>query len=151
LRIELDDHVGAFVGDPNVVFAIDANGMREGPGIEVVADFSEKFSIGGEFEKLGGGGSVSGAGGIAAGEDENVAFGVDGDAYGFAKVQVRRKFQKIRNGAVADFWDGLLSEKREGEEGENCGEGESDGLPPSLRMCKRRGRLYTWARGEVKN
>ncbi len=120
LRIELDDHVGAFVGNPDVVFLVDANRMRERPGVEVVADFAEEFSVGSEFEELGGGGSVGWAGGAATGEDEDVTFGIDSDAYGFAEVQVSGKLEEVRDGVVADFGDlRLLGEKRVGEDKEN--------------------------------
>jgi hypothetical protein len=129
LRIELDDHVGAFVGDPDVVFFIDANGMREGPGVEVVADFAEKFSVGGEFEELRGGGSVGWPGGVAAGEDEDVAFGVDRDAYGFAEVEVGGQLEEVEDGAVADFGDGgLLRGKRVGDEEKKREKRESHGF-----------------------
>jgi hypothetical protein len=84
--------------------------MREGPGVEIVADFAEIFSVGGEFEELRGGGSVSGAGGIAAREDEDMAFGVDGDADGFAEKEVGGELEKVGNGAVADFGRRLLGE-----------------------------------------
>ncbi len=86
--IELDDHVRAFVGDPDVVVSVYSNGVREGPSVEVVADFTEKFSVGIELQELRGSGSVGGAGGIAAGEDEDVAFRIDGDADGFSEMDV---------------------------------------------------------------
>src|SRR5208282_864304 len=49
---ELDDHVGTFVGDPDVVVLIDANGMCEGPGVKIVADFLDESSVGSELEEL---------------------------------------------------------------------------------------------------
>ncbi len=76
LGIELDDHVGAFVGDPNVVFFIDAHGMGEGPSVEVVANLAKELSVRGKFEKLSRGGSVGGTAGVAAREDEDVSLGV---------------------------------------------------------------------------
>ena len=66
--------------------------MREGPGVKIVADFADKSAVGGELQELGGGSSVGGAGGIATGEDEDVAFGVDGDAGDFAEMDVGGKF-----------------------------------------------------------
>jgi hypothetical protein len=152
LWVELNDHVGAFVGHPDVVFAINANGMREGPGVEIVADLAKKVSVGREFEELGSGCSVGRAGGVAAGEDEDVAFGVDRHTDGFAEVKVGGELEKIRDGTIGDFWNGwLLSEKRGSEEEENCSDGESHGLPPSQRMCERRGRLYTCGWEDAKN
>jgi hypothetical protein len=126
LRIELDDHVGAFVGDPDVVFFIDANGMGEGPSVETVTDFAEEFSFGREFEEVGGGGSVGWAGGVAAGEYEDVTFGVDGDADGFAEVKVGGQLEEVGDGAVADFGDlRLLRGKRVGDEEKNREQRES--------------------------
>jgi len=34
--IELDHHVGPFIGDPDVVFFVDFYGVGEGPGIQIV-------------------------------------------------------------------------------------------------------------------
>src|SRR5258708_1271267 len=84
LGIELDNHVGAFVGDPDVVVLVDLHGVREGPGVEVVADFAEIFSVGGELEELRGARSISGAGAIATREDKDGAFGIHGHAGGLA-------------------------------------------------------------------
>jgi len=109
--IELDDHVRAFVGDPDVVVFVDFDGVGEGPGVEMVADLPDEFSVGGEFEELRGCGSKRGAGGIAARENEDVAFGIYGNADGFAEVEVGRKFQEIGDGTEMEFgW--LLGEKR---------------------------------------
>src|ERR1700682_738520 len=89
--IELDDHVGAFVGDPDVVVLIDANGMCEGPRVKVVANFADEPAVGKKLKELRGAGSVSGAGAVATREDKDVAFGIDGDADGFAEMGVGRK------------------------------------------------------------
>src|SRR5206468_2085880 len=93
--IELDDHVGAFVGDPDVVVLVDADRMREGPGVEIVADLADESAVRKKLEELRSAGSVSGAGAIAAREDENMAFRIDGDANGFAEMGIRRELQKI--------------------------------------------------------
>src|SRR5258708_28263925 len=87
LRIELDDHVGTFIRDPDVVVSVDADGVGEGPGVEVVTDLAKKFSVGGKFEQLCGGGSVGWAGGAAAPGDKDVGFGIDGDAGSFGQVE----------------------------------------------------------------
>jgi hypothetical protein len=48
-----------------------------------------------------------------------VAFGIDGDAGGFAEMEVGRKFQKVGDRVKTDFGR-LLSEKRSGyEEAQN--------------------------------
>src|ERR1700730_7693857 len=86
LRIELDDHVGAFVSHPNVVVVVDADGMGEGPSVKIVANLAKKLSVGREFQELGCGGTVRGAGRIAAREHEDMPLGVDGYADGLAEI-----------------------------------------------------------------
>ena len=103
--VELDDHVGAFVGDPDVVLWIDSDGVREGPCVEVVPDLAKVGAVGGELEELCGACAVGGASGVAAREDEDVPFGVDRDAGGLAKVDVGRKLEKIGDGVERDFRD----------------------------------------------
>jgi hypothetical protein len=105
--IEFDDHVRAFVGDPDVVVPVDTDGVSVGPGVEIAADLAEVGAVGGELEELGGGGSVGWAGGVAAGEDEDVAPGVDGYAGGFAEIEVGREFEEVGDGVEGDFGDGL--------------------------------------------
>ncbi len=82
--------------------------MGEGPGVEVVADLAEVLAVGGELEELGGGCAVGGTGGVAAGEDEDVAFGVDGYAGGFAEVDVGWELQEVGDGVEGDLRDGLV-------------------------------------------
>src|SRR5207245_1890458 len=115
--IELDHHVGTFIRDPDVVVLVDFDGMSEGPGVEMMADFAEKFSVGRKFEELRGSGTVGGAGRVAAGEDEDMAFRIDGNAGGFAEINIGRKFQEVRDRVEADFGR-LLGEKRSGGENE---------------------------------
>ena len=88
-RIELDHHVGAFVGDPDVVVFVDADGVGVGPGIEIVANLAEVRAVGGKLQKLGGACTVRRAGGVASREYEDVTLGVDGDAGGFSEIDVR--------------------------------------------------------------
>src|SRR5713226_9063397 len=114
-KVELDDHVGAFVGDPDVVVLVDFHGLGEGPGVEVVADLADEFSVGSKLEELRGAGCIGRAGAVAAREDEDVAFGIDGDASDFAEMDVGRKLQEVGNGVEANF-GGLLGEKRSGHE-----------------------------------
>ena len=89
LGIELDDHVRAFVDGPEVVVLIDADGVREGPGVQVVADLANVFAVGSEFQNLRGGGAVGRTGGVAAREDEDMLLRVHRDARGLAQIQVR--------------------------------------------------------------
>src|SRR2546422_4816398 len=117
--IELDNHVGAFVGDPDVVVLIDFDGVGEGPGVEVVADFAEEFSVGSKFEELRGSGGVGGAGGVAAREDEDVAFRIDGDTGGFAEINIGRKLQEVGGGMEKDFGRLLGGKRGSSEEEQN--------------------------------
>ena len=112
--IEFDDHVGAFVSYPNVVVLVDLNGMGEGPGVEMLADLAEKFSVGGEFEELRGRAAVGGTAAVATRENEDVAFGIHGDAGGFTEMEVGRKFQEVGDGVETDFGR-LLGESRDGD------------------------------------
>ena len=101
--IELDDHVGAFVDGPEVIVLVEADGMREGPGVEIVADFANVLSVGPEFENLRSGGGIGRSGGVATREDEDVFLRVDGHSGCFAQIQVWWKLQEIGNGFVGDF------------------------------------------------
>src|SRR2546425_4760381 len=117
IGIELDDHVRAFVGDPDVVVLIDFDGVGERPGVEVVADFAEEFSVGSKFEELRGSGGVGGAGGGAARENGDVAFRIDGDTGGFAEINIGGELQGVGDGMEKGFWR-LMGEKRSGSKKE---------------------------------
>src|SRR5277367_4102567 len=78
-RIELDDHIGALVDGPEVIVFVDANGVREGPGVEVVPDLADVSAVRPELKNLGRGGAIRGAGGVAAREDENMLFRIERD------------------------------------------------------------------------
>jgi hypothetical protein len=83
----------------------------------MVADFAEKFSVGRKFKELSGSGGIRRSSRVAAGKDEDVALRIDGDASGFAEINIRRKFQEIGDGVEANFGR-LLGEKRSGGEKE---------------------------------
>src|SRR5258706_3490817 len=53
----------ALVCGPDVVILVDLDGVREGPGVEVVANFAQNFSVGGELEELRGRSAIGGADG----------------------------------------------------------------------------------------
>jgi hypothetical protein len=55
---ELDHHVRAFVGDPDIVVAVDLDHVRERPGIEIVADLAQKLAVGVKLQELGRGGGI---------------------------------------------------------------------------------------------
>jgi hypothetical protein len=79
-----------------------------------VADFADKSAVGKKLEELRSASSVSGAGGVAAREDEDVAFRIDGYADGLAEMDVGWELQKIGVSGVADFgW--LLGESGNGD------------------------------------
>src|SRR5262249_54025154 len=87
-RIELDDHVRSFTHAPDVVVAVDADGMRKFEPVQSGADLPDVITVLIELEQPG----------IAASRvDENVPFGVCGHADTFAQIQVWRQFQEIRN------------------------------------------------------
>jgi hypothetical protein len=51
-RVELDHHVRALVGRPDVVVLVDAHGVRKRPGVEVLADLAQEHAVAIEFENL---------------------------------------------------------------------------------------------------
>ena len=133
-RIEFNDHVRAFVRDPDVVVFVDFHGVGKGPGIEMMANLAKKFSVRSEFQKLRSGRSVGGPSCAAARKHKNVALGVDGDARGFAKVKIGRELEEIGDRMVADFrW--LLSENSSGDEkGQSENEALHESQPPTCAM-----------------
>ena len=85
-RIELDHHVRALIGDPDVVRRIDFDCVRIRPGIQIMADLAQKFAVSIELQKLRRAGAIRRSGGIPAGEHKNVPFGVHSDTGNFAEV-----------------------------------------------------------------
>src|SRR5579862_8093222 len=80
LRIELDDQVGPFVDDPDVVLGIDAHRVRELKAVKPLAYLAQVFAVLVELEKAGVG---------AARVDKDVPLGIGGYADCFAQVQIR--------------------------------------------------------------
>jgi len=74
---ELNHHVRAFVGDPDVVVRFHLDHVGEGPSVEVMADLAQVLAVGAELEELRRGSGIGRAGGVAARQDEDVALGVD--------------------------------------------------------------------------
>ena len=68
-------------------------------------DLAKVGAVGGELEELRCGCAVGRASGVAAREDEDVPFGVDGDSGGFAEIDVRRELEKIGDGVERNFRD----------------------------------------------
>src|SRR5476649_2791387 len=102
---ELDDHVRAFVGDPDIVLAIHLDHMRERPGIEVAADLADEPAVGCELKELSGSGTVGRARGVAPRQHEDMAFGVQRDARTFTEIGITRQMHWIRNRVVGDGAD----------------------------------------------
>ncbi len=109
LVVELDDHVRALVGGPDIVVLIDPHRVGERPCIEVLADLPNEVTLRRKFEQLRSrvaiGRTKTGA---ATGIDKDVAFRIDRHAGGFAKVHVGRHLEEVRNGFVRDLRNGIL-------------------------------------------
>ena len=112
LGAELDDHVRALVGDPDVVLFIDADRVREGPCVQVVSNLANKAAVGTKLEKLRGGSGIGGARRIAARENEYVPLGIRRNSGDFTEIKIGRQLQKIRNGAVFQFDGRVLGKER---------------------------------------
>src|SRR5207253_5868928 len=50
-RVELDDHVRAFIHDPYVVLRIDPHGVRKQEPVQALTDLADVVSVGGELEQ----------------------------------------------------------------------------------------------------
>ena len=109
-RVELDDHVGAFVGHPHVVVLVHADGVRKGRGVVVLAPLLHELQVLIELEQLRRGRAAGRTRVAATRKDEEVALGVLGHANGFADgvarddqaenvlgdLQLRRRFFERR-------------------------------------------------------
>src|SRR5579863_3767607 len=51
LGIELDDHIGSLIHDPDIVMWIDLHGVRVNEAIQTLADLARESSVGVEFEE----------------------------------------------------------------------------------------------------
>ena len=87
--IELDHHVRALVDGPDVVLAVDADGMGEGPGVEITPDLAHELPVGVELQQLRCRGTVGRSARPAAGEYEHVAFRIDRDPRRFTEIDGR--------------------------------------------------------------
>src|SRR6202035_654711 len=85
-------------------------GVRESPGVEMVADLANIFAVGCEFEELRRCRAIRGTGGVAAREHKNVSLGIDGHAGGFTEIQIVGKLEEIGSGIERNFRNGLLTE-----------------------------------------
>jgi len=79
-----------------------------------VADLAEKFSVGREFEELRSARAICRTRAVAARKDEDVAFGIHGDARGFTEIEVGGSFRK--SGRSGNGFRAVVGEKRRGHE-----------------------------------
>ena len=93
-RVEFHDHVRAFVRRPEVAALVDADGVREGESVEILADLADERAVGPELEQLRRRLAVQGAAAAGAREDVQVLARIDRDAGDFAEVHVRRQLEK---------------------------------------------------------
>src|SRR5262249_23283553 len=96
---------------------VDAHGMRERPGVEVLAALAEEHAVAVEFQNLRGSIAVGrAAAGAAACIDVDVPLGVDGDAGNLAEMHIRRKLQQVRDRIVGNFGRRLLGQCRRAQQ-----------------------------------
>src|SRR4051794_12815219 len=90
--IELVDHVRRHVGGPDIVLGIDPQPMRalEQP----VAEAADEMTVRIEFHQRH----------RPAMDDEDVAFGIEGDARGAAKIHAGWQFERFGNRDVGKWW-----------------------------------------------
>ena len=137
-RGELDHHIRALVGDPDIVLGVDLHRVRERPGIEVMADLPQIIAVGVKLEQLRRRRGVSRAGRIASMQHEDVALRIDRDAGNFAQVEVGRQVQKIRDKFIRDGRDFLSGGEISGREADRDGAGHGKKLatsPRRMRAC----------------
>ncbi len=107
-RVELHDHVRAFVRRPEVAALVDADRVREGESVEILADLADERAVGSELEQLRRRLAVQRAAAAGAREHVEMLARVDRDAGDFAEVHVRGHLEKIDARVEADFGNGLL-------------------------------------------
>ena len=143
LGIELDHHVRALVGDPDVVLGVDLHGMRERPGVEVMADLAQIIAVGVELEQLRRRRAIGWAGRVPSMQHEDMALRIERDAGNFAEVEIGRQMQKVRRGFIRDGRDFLSGGETAGREAESGGAGH--GKKPAPRPGRERALVATGA------
>jgi hypothetical protein len=123
LGVELDHHVRALVGDPDIVLGVHLHRVRERPGVEVVAELPQIGAVGVELEDLRRRRAVGRAGRAASMQHEDVALRIERDAANLAQVEIGRQMEKIRNGFVRNGRDFLSGGETDGREVEGGGAG----------------------------
>src|ERR1700730_5755398 len=134
LRIEPDDHVRRLVCGPDVIVLVDSHRVREGPGVQVVTNFTNEFSILGKLQQLRGACGVGGACGITTREDEDVSLGIYGHAGDFTEIQIVGKLEQIGNRIKRNFRCCRLSEQPHWRNHENS-ERKRKTVHPKFLQC----------------
>ena len=124
-RVELDDHVRAFVGRPDVVVRVDPHRVGERKAVQVLADLAKERALGTELEELRGARAVHRGAFATPHVDENVAPGVHRHPRDFAEVHPGWKLEQVSVGVEADFRNGLLRGAEVRCKTEERGEGEA--------------------------
>src|SRR5215831_408136 len=99
---ELDHHIRALVGHPNVVMTVDLNGVCEGPRIQVTTDLPNESTVGTKLEELCCGRGISGASRVTTRESKHVSPGIECNTADFTKIQIVRQMQWRGDGIVGN-------------------------------------------------
>ena len=94
-RVELDDHVGALVGGPDIVVLVDPHGMGEAEAIEIMADLADDICRWRRIPAAARRWSRKPGPGVAAAEDKDMALGIDGHAGGLAEIHAGGQVAEI--------------------------------------------------------
>ncbi len=118
VRRELHDHVGTFVGGPDVVLLIDSDRVCECPGIKISTDLAEIPAIGSELQKLRCRCAKSRTCRVAARIDKNVFFRVHRHPGDFTQIHIRRQAHGIGHRLIWNHGHGLGARRRRQQD--NC-------------------------------
>ena len=136
LGIELDHHVRALVGDPDIVVGVDLHCVRERPGIKVVADLPQIIAVGVKLEELRRRRAVGRAGRGASMQHEDVVLRIERDAGNLAQIEIGRQMQKIRNGFIRNGRDVLGEGKTWARDADSGGAGKGKKLATGPRRAR---------------
>ncbi|MBR1209374.1 hypothetical protein [Bradyrhizobium sp. JYMT SZCCT0180] len=92
-RIELVDQVRGNVGCPDVILRVDPQAVRAFE--HALAEPADEMAVGIEFHQRH----------QPAMNDEDVAFGIEGDARRAAKIHARRQLERFGNRDVGKWWE----------------------------------------------
>src|SRR6516165_1638455 len=96
LRSQFDDHIGALVDGPDVVFPVDAHAMSKRPPVQLFRNLSYVFALRAEFQQLCGGWPVGRTiGTIRTREHEDVTLRIDSHTCDLAKIHAVGQLEEI--------------------------------------------------------